>query len=119
MSLLLESCTPIRGEVPERPNGHAWKACVLARVPRVRIPPSPPPFVRLRSTNGGGRIKHEASSILLRFSILAVILPQTRKREELIRGATTAMRSVLFPALAALMVSALPAQEAARAPAAD
>ena len=29
------------GEVPEWPKGHAWKACVRATVPRVRIPPSP------------------------------------------------------------------------------
>jgi hypothetical protein len=32
------------GEVPEWSIGHAWKACVLAREPRVRIPPSPPAF---------------------------------------------------------------------------
>ena len=30
------------GEVSERLKEHAWKACVLARVPWVRIPPSPP-----------------------------------------------------------------------------
>ena len=30
------------GEVPERPNGHAWKACRGASFSRVRIPPSPP-----------------------------------------------------------------------------
>lgn len=29
------------GELPERSIGHAWKACVLLRVPRVRIPHSP------------------------------------------------------------------------------
>ena len=33
---------PSRGEVPERPIGHGWKPCVPARVPRVRIPASPP-----------------------------------------------------------------------------
>ena len=27
--------------MPERSNGHAWKACVPSRVPRVRIPVSP------------------------------------------------------------------------------
>lgn len=32
----------VRGEVPEWLNGHAWKACVSLRVPRVRIPLSPP-----------------------------------------------------------------------------
>ena len=30
------------GEVSERPKEHAWKACVWATAPRVRIPPSPP-----------------------------------------------------------------------------
>ena len=30
------------GQVPERSNGHAWKACVHESVPRVRIPPCPP-----------------------------------------------------------------------------
>ncbi len=30
------------GEVSERPKEHAWKVCVRLRVPRVRIPPSPP-----------------------------------------------------------------------------
>lgn len=30
--------------MPERSNGHAWKACVPARVPRVRIPLCPPVF---------------------------------------------------------------------------
>ncbi len=32
------------GEVPERPIGRHWKCRVLERVPRVRIPPSPPTF---------------------------------------------------------------------------
>ena len=31
-----------RGEVPERFNGHAWKACVGASSPQVRILSSPP-----------------------------------------------------------------------------
>ena len=31
-----------RGEVPERLNGHAWKACVGASSPQVRILSSPP-----------------------------------------------------------------------------
>ena len=30
------------GEVSEGLKEHAWKACVRATVPRVRIPPSPP-----------------------------------------------------------------------------
>jgi hypothetical protein len=29
------------GEVTEWPKVHDWKSCVPARVPRVRIPPSP------------------------------------------------------------------------------
>ena len=28
--------------MPEWSNGHAWRACVAARLPWVRIPPSPP-----------------------------------------------------------------------------
>jgi hypothetical protein len=32
------------GEVTEWSNVHDWKSCVLERVPRVRIPPSPPCF---------------------------------------------------------------------------
>ena len=31
-----------RGEVPERLNGHAWKACVGLHPPQVRILSSPP-----------------------------------------------------------------------------
>ena len=34
----------IFGEMTERPKVHAWKACVLVRVPRVRIPLSPFPL---------------------------------------------------------------------------
>ena len=34
------------GEVSEWPNEQAWKVCILARVSRVRIPPSP-----LKGTN--------------------------------------------------------------------
>ena len=34
-----------RGEVPERLNGHAWKACVGASSPQVRILSSPPFFL--------------------------------------------------------------------------
>ena len=30
------------GEVAERFKAHAWKVCVLLKVPRVRIPVSPP-----------------------------------------------------------------------------
>ena len=32
----------IRGEVAERFKAHAWKVCVLSKVPWVRIPLSPP-----------------------------------------------------------------------------
>lgn len=32
----------INGQVSEWSNEHAWKVCVLATVPRVRIPPCPP-----------------------------------------------------------------------------
>ena len=35
-------CYYLNGEMPERSKGHAWKACVRANVPRVRIPLSPP-----------------------------------------------------------------------------
>ena len=31
-----------QGQVPEWSIGHAWKACVAATSPRVRIPPCPP-----------------------------------------------------------------------------
>jgi hypothetical protein len=34
----------IYGEMSEWFKEHAWKACVLERVPRVRIPLSPPYF---------------------------------------------------------------------------
>ena len=34
----------IRGEVAERFKAHAWKVCVLSKVPWVRIPLSPPNF---------------------------------------------------------------------------
>src|SRR5437773_11696292 len=39
-------CLKLRnGEVTERLKVHDWKSCVpLIRVPRVRIPPSPPAF---------------------------------------------------------------------------
>ena len=38
------NCLPANkyGEVAEWLKAHAWKACVLATVPRVRIPLSPP-----------------------------------------------------------------------------
>ena len=36
------------GEMAEWLKAHAWKACVLERVPRVRIPVSPPYFQSLR-----------------------------------------------------------------------
>ncbi len=36
------------GKVQEWFNWHAWKACVLARVPWVRIPPFPLIFFTLR-----------------------------------------------------------------------
>src|SRR6478736_2663928 len=35
-------CENRRGEVREWSNRHAWKACVPAMGPWVRIPPSPP-----------------------------------------------------------------------------
>jgi hypothetical protein len=34
----------LAGEVAERLKAHAWKACVGFRLPRVRIPLSPPLF---------------------------------------------------------------------------
>lgn len=36
----------INGQVSEWSNEHAWKVCVLATVPRVRIPPCPPSIFR-------------------------------------------------------------------------
>ena len=36
------SSTISNGQVSEWSNEHAWKVCVLATVPRVRIPPCPP-----------------------------------------------------------------------------
>ena len=33
-----------RGEMAEWLKAHAWKVCVLLKVPRVRIPVSPPKF---------------------------------------------------------------------------
>lgn len=36
----------INGQVSEWSNEHAWKVCVLATVPRVRIPPCPPLIFR-------------------------------------------------------------------------
>ena len=38
----IAGCSCYRGEVPERFNGHAWKACVGASSPQVRILSSPP-----------------------------------------------------------------------------
>ena len=35
-------CAPFKGQVPEWSHGLAWKACVAAMSPRVRIPPCPP-----------------------------------------------------------------------------
>ena len=42
LSLLTGSRITRHGEVPERPNGPDSKSGVRSRVPRVRIPPSPP-----------------------------------------------------------------------------
>ncbi len=44
-------CGCCRGEVPERFNGHAWKACVGASSPQVRILSSPP-YLRLALAPG-------------------------------------------------------------------
>ena len=43
------------GEVSEWLKEHAWKACVSATAPRVRIPPSPPDLapIRDRAVSGG------------------------------------------------------------------
>ena len=50
MSLLAKSFLfeNLLGEVAEWLKAHAWKACVLLKVPRVRIPLSPPNFRNLR-----------------------------------------------------------------------
>ena len=37
---------PKHGQVSEWSNEHAWKVCVQATVPRVRIPPCPPSIFR-------------------------------------------------------------------------
>ena len=57
---------PNSGELPERPIGHDWKSCVLARGPWVRIPHSPPPHLkvedgifRLRTVTFPGVSGHE------------------------------------------------------------
>ena len=42
MRLSIDAVVRRRGEVPERLNGHAWKACVGASSPQVRILSSPP-----------------------------------------------------------------------------
>ena len=46
-------CRPLPGQVSEWSNEHAWKACVLVTVPRVRIPPCPP---RPRSRTSRARL---------------------------------------------------------------
>ena len=43
------------GEVTEWPKVHDWKSCVPARVPRVRIPPSPQRIQRV--TQGVGQFR--------------------------------------------------------------
>ena len=48
-----------KGEMAEWFKVHAWKVCVLSKVPRVRIPVSPP----IIEENIGGKIK------ILKFSI--------------------------------------------------
>ena len=37
---------PLRGEVLEWSNRHAWRACVGVSRPWVRIPPSPPAYAK-------------------------------------------------------------------------
>ena len=39
--LVWRSAERLPGQVPEWSIGHAWRACVLVTVPRVRIPPCP------------------------------------------------------------------------------
>ena len=43
----------LKGEVPERLKGHAWKACVRVTVPRVQIPASPLNLKRVWSVESG------------------------------------------------------------------
>jgi hypothetical protein len=58
----------VDGEVPERSIGTVSKTVVLLRVPRVRIPPSPPvqnrtghaERKRLHASGGGERLKQTA-----------------------------------------------------------
>ena len=42
---------------------HDWKSCVRLRVPRVRIPPSPPPYA-LRASGGKPPERGRARSVL-------------------------------------------------------
>ena len=49
---------PLQGQVSEWSNEHAWKACVAATSPRVRIPPCPPFNYRLG--RGAGEEEDEA-----------------------------------------------------------
>gem|GEM_PF-1621457 len=41
------------GEVAEWLKAHAWKACLLERVTRVRIPVSPPELTRMTPATAG------------------------------------------------------------------
>jgi hypothetical protein len=50
-------CIPRRGEVREWTNRHAWKACVPATGPWVRIPPSPPCLRHGKSKKVKGKYK--------------------------------------------------------------
>ena len=48
----------LTGEVTERPKVHDWKSCVSERVPRVRIPPSPPVAGLFERTDAASRRRH-------------------------------------------------------------
>ena len=66
----IAGCSCYRGEVPERFNGHAWKACVGASSPQVRILSSPP-FSLLPRAFG---YRDRANQFLKAHSMLFVIL---------------------------------------------
>ena len=61
---------PRRGEVREWTNRHAWKACVPATGPWVRIPPSPPYFISLTGRQKGEQRELATLLMLFKFFIL-------------------------------------------------
>ena len=72
-----ESClTRRRGEMAEWSNAHAWKACVVATLPRVRIPLSPPHVIFWQFSPSllalGLSSCGSSATILFRFKIFSI-----------------------------------------------